>query len=171
MRRSNLVEIVREACFGLYHHRFRAALSMLGISWGIISVVVLLSGGIPPVGETIRIAGQPFEVVGVMEEKVQLSNYNQPDKYCVFVPWTTMGGLTENRYVATFVWQAVSPSLEKKALGQVREFLAKRYRFNPADTRAITMRGSEENQEVVGGIVTGLKVVLKFIGVLTLAIG
>jgi putative ABC transport system permease protein len=82
-----------------------------------------------------------------------------------------MGGLSDNRYVATFVWQAVSPMLEKKALVQVREFLAKRYRFNPADTRAITMRGSEENQEVVGGIVTGLKVVLTFIGVLTLAIG
>jgi putative ABC transport system permease protein len=130
-----------------------------------------LFGGIPPVGETIRIAGQPFEIVGVMEEKVQLSNYNQPDKYCVFVPWTTMGALSDNRYVATFVWQAVSPMLEKKALVQVREFLAKRYRFNPTDTRAITMRGSEENQEVVGGIVTGLKVVLTFIGVLTLAIG
>ena len=40
-----LVEIVREACLGLYHHRFRAALSMLGISWGIISVVVLLAYG------------------------------------------------------------------------------------------------------------------------------
>ena len=57
----------------------------------------------------------------MMEDKVQLSNYNQPDKYCVFIPWTTMGGLTENRYVGTFVWQAVSPILEKKALAQVRE--------------------------------------------------
>jgi putative ABC transport system permease protein len=54
---------------------------------------------------------------------------------------------------------------------QVREFLAKRYRYNPSDLRAVVMRGSEENQEVVGGIVTGLKVVLTFIGVLTLAIG
>src|SRR5213075_2365405 len=42
---STLREIVREAFFGLYHHRFRAALSMLGISWGIISVVVLLAYG------------------------------------------------------------------------------------------------------------------------------
>src|ERR1700674_1802485 len=40
-----LREVVREACFGLYHHLFRAALSMLGISWGIISVVVLLAYG------------------------------------------------------------------------------------------------------------------------------
>src|SRR5438445_5631388 len=38
-------EIVREASYGLYHHWFRAALSLLGISWGIISVVVLLAYG------------------------------------------------------------------------------------------------------------------------------
>lgn len=38
-------EVVREALYGLYHHRFRAALSMLGIAWGIISVVVLLAYG------------------------------------------------------------------------------------------------------------------------------
>src|SRR6185369_10203366 len=130
-----------------------------------------LFGGIPAVGETIRIAGQPFEIVGVMEEKVQLSNYNRPDKYCIFIPWTTMGGLSDNRYVGTFVWQAVSPVLEKKALVQVREFLAKRYRYNAADERALNMFGSEKNQEVVGGIVGGLKIVLTFIGVLTLAIG
>src|ERR1019366_4370668 len=43
--RNVIPEIVREACFSLYQHRFRAALSMLGISWGIISVVVLLAYG------------------------------------------------------------------------------------------------------------------------------
>jgi putative ABC transport system permease protein len=295
---SSAKEIVREACFGLYHHRFRAALSMLGISWGIISVVVLLAygdgfrgaldagfrgafsdgtvvvfpgqtslqaggeragqrvrvtpddvaaigelpliknvspefmhefpvvygskqsshlvrgvaasygimraekaqaggrfledddirlrrrvafigsevqrklfAGVQPVGETIRIAGQPFEVVGVMEEKVQLSNYNRPDKFCVFVPWTTMASLTDTRYVGTFVWQAVSPLLEPKATRQVREYLAKRYRYNAADERALNMFGSEKSHEITDGIVGGLKLVLTFIGVLTLAIG
>ena len=33
-------EIIREACFGLYHHRFRAALSMLGICAGRLAVAV-----------------------------------------------------------------------------------------------------------------------------------
>ncbi len=291
-------EIITEAFLGLYHHRFRAALSMLGISWGIISVVVLLAygngfggaldagfrgafsdgtvvvfpgqtsmqaggeragkrlritsddvmavgelplvknvspefmkefpitygnkqsshliravaasygqmraekpqaggrflededirlrrrvafigpevqrklfGNTPPVGQTIRIAGQPFEVVGLLEEKVQLSNYNRPDKYCIFIPWTTFGGLADNRYVGTFVWQAVTPMLEPKATLQLREFLAKRYRYNPADERALNMFGSEKTNEIASGIVGGLKIVLTFIGVLTLAIG
>ena len=291
-------EILREAFYGLYHHRFRAALSMLGISWGIISVVVLLAygdgfrsaldagfrgafsdgtvitfpgqtslqaggeragkrlrvtpddvmaigelplvknvspefmqeasivfgnkqsshlvrgvaasygvmraekpqaggrfldeedvrlrrrvafigtevqrklfSGIPPVGQTMRIAGQPFEIVGVLEEKVQLSNYNRPDKYCIFIPWTTMSSLADTRYVGTFVWQAVSPMLEPKATQQVKELLAKRYRYNPADERALNMFGSSKTNEIAAGMTGGLKLVLTFIGVLTLAIG
>jgi putative ABC transport system permease protein len=297
MNFATLREIVREAAYGLYHHRFRAALSMLGISWGIISVVVLLAygdgfrgaldagfkgaysdgtvvvfpgqtslqaggeragkrvrvtvddvlaigeiplvksvspefmrdfaivygnkqsshliravaasyggmrnekpqsgrfiddedvrlrrrvafigseverklfAGIPPVGEAIRIGGQRFEVVGVGEDKVQLSNYNRPDKMCVFIPWTTMGGLTDNKYVGTFIWQAVTPALEAQATKQVREFLANRYRYNPQDERALNMFGSSKAKAITGPIIDGLKLVLTFIGVVTLAIG
>ncbi len=125
----------------------------------------------PAVGETIRIGGQPFEVVGVVQAKVQLSNYNRPDKYCIFIPWTTMSGLSDTRYVGTFVWQAFSPVVEPKAEKQVRAFVANRYRFNPADQRALNMFGSEQVSEIIGGIVGGLKIVLTFVGVLTLAIG
>src|SRR5918992_1385134 len=38
-------EIFREALVGLVRNRVRAGLSMLGISWGIVSVVVLLAYG------------------------------------------------------------------------------------------------------------------------------
>ena len=297
MKFAILREIVREAAYGLYHHRFRAALSMLGISWGIISVVVLLAygdgfrgaldagfkgafsdgtvvvfpgqtslqaggeragkrvrvtvddvlaigeipliknvspefmrdfaivygnkqssrmiravaasyggmrnekpqagrfiddedvrlrrrvafigseverklfAGVPPLGEAIRIGGQRFEVVGVGEEKVQLSNYNRPDKECIFIPWTTMGGLTDNKYVATFIWQAVTPLLEPQATKQVREFLANRYRYNPNDERALNLFGSSKAKAITGPMIDGLKLVLTFIGVVTLAIG
>ena len=40
-----LREIVREAFFGLARNRVRSGLSMLGISWGIVSVVMLLAYG------------------------------------------------------------------------------------------------------------------------------
>jgi putative ABC transport system permease protein len=293
-----LIEIVREGLAGLYHHRFRAGLSMLGISWGIVSVVVLLAygsgfrtaldvgfagaysegtvvvwpgqtslqaggeragrpvrvrpadvlairqlplvknaspefmrdfpivygnrqsnhlvrgvaasygvmrsetalpggrfideedvrlhrrvafigsevqrklfGQIPPVGETIRIGRQPFEIVGVMEEKVQLSSYMRPDRYCVFVPWTTMAGLADTQYVNTFVWQAAAPAVEPRAVQQVREHFAGLYRYNPADERALNMFGSSRAQQVTGPITTGLKLILTFIGVVTLGIG
>jgi putative ABC transport system permease protein len=130
-----------------------------------------LFGGIPAVGETIRIAGQPFEVIGVMQEKVQMSNYNRPDKYCIFIPWTTGSGLLDTQQVGIFVWRAVSPVQYPKAEKQVREYLAGRYRYDPTDERAANMFGAAQAREITGGIVTGLKLVLGFIGVLTLAIG
>src|SRR4029078_11513704 len=40
-----LRDIVEQAFVSLYHHWFRAMLSMLGVSWGIVSVVVLLAYG------------------------------------------------------------------------------------------------------------------------------
>ena len=130
-----------------------------------------LFGQAPAVGEMIRVGGQLFEVIGVMQEKVQMSNYNRPDKYCVFIPWTTASGLLDTTQVGIFVWRAVSAPQFKKAEKQVREYLAGRYRYDPTDERAANMFGSEQAKQITGGIVTGLKVVLTFIGVLTLAIG
>src|SRR5262245_2370823 len=40
-----LREVAREAFVGLLRNRVRAALSMMGISWGIVSVVMLLAYG------------------------------------------------------------------------------------------------------------------------------
>jgi putative ABC transport system permease protein len=130
-----------------------------------------LFGAIPPLGETIRIGGRPFEIIGVMEDKVQLSNYNRPDRYCVFIPWTTMSGMIDTQQVGLFVWQAVSPVLETKAQRQVRELLATRYRYSADDERAANMMGTAQTQAITGPIVNGLKIVLTFVGVLTLAIG
>jgi putative ABC transport system permease protein len=49
--------------------------------------------------------------------------------------------------------------------------LGRRLLFNPLDEQALGSFGSVESQKIIGGIVLGLKIVLTFIGVLTLAIG
>jgi putative ABC transport system permease protein len=123
------------------------------------------------VGETIRIAGRPFEVVGVMEDKVQMSSYFAPDAYCVFIPYTVMPQLADSQYIDTMVFQTVDPLQQPKAIRAVREELARRVGFNPDDLRALSINDSVENMRQVSGITNGLKVVLAFIGVLTLAIG
>ncbi|MCC6162017.1 MAG: ABC transporter permease [Acidobacteria bacterium] len=130
-----------------------------------------LFGAQQAVGQTVRIANRPFEVVGVMEDKVQMSSYFAPDKYCAFIPWTTAGELHDTTYLATLVFQTVNPMQQDKALRQVRETLGKKYRFDSADERALNINDSVENMATVNGITVGLKAVLTFIGVLTLAIG
>jgi putative ABC transport system permease protein len=134
-------------------------------------VALKLFGNIPAVGEKVRIQGMAFDVIGVQKEKVQLSNYGRPDRESVFIPYTTAGQLWNTEYMSVLVYQAVDPVLDARATAQVKEALGKRLRFNPADERAVRIFGSAESQKVTAGIVLGLKIVLTFIGVLTLAIG
>lgn len=123
---------------------------------------------IPAVGETIRINGTPFEVIGVMPNKAQISNYFYPDKLSVFVPYTVN---MRQEYVDNILFQAITPDLHEQAMRQVRELLAERHRFNPRDTRAVSVRDSGEIAAMIGGITEGLQFVLYFIGTLTLMIG
>jgi putative ABC transport system permease protein len=127
-----------------------------------------LFSSIPPVGETIRINGLPFEVVGVMPNKAQISNYFYPDKQSVFIPWT-VSGRGEN--VDQIVFQTVNPLMHEQSIKQVRELLATRHRFNPLDKRAVNLRDSADTVAMLDGITGGLKFVLYFIGILTLMIG
>jgi putative ABC transport system permease protein len=134
-------------------------------------VAIKLFGNSQPVGETVRINGMAFTVVGVMKEKIQLSNYNRPDKESVFIPYTTAGRMWNTEYLSTLVFEAMDPTLNSRTTNQVKDVLGKRLRFNPADERALRIFGSEQLQNITAGIVLGLKLVLSFIGVLTLAIG
>jgi putative ABC transport system permease protein len=134
-------------------------------------VALKLFGNVPPVGEFVRINGMRFEVVGVQREKVQLSNYGRPDKESVFIPHTTAGQMWNTEYLNTLVYQAVDPVFDARATAAVKETLGERLRFNPADERAVRVFGSAASQDITAGIVMGLKLVLTFIGVLTLAIG
>ena len=110
----------------------------------------------------------PFDVIGVMPNKAQISNYFYPDKLSVFVPYTVN---MRREYVDNILFQAMTPELHDQAIRQVRELLAARHRFNPRDTRAVNVRDTGDAAAMIGGIIDGLQFVLYFIGTLTLMIG
>ena len=128
-------------------------------------------GNVQPVGQRIRIGGMGFEVVGVQREKVQLSNYMGSDKESVYIPYTTAGQLWNTEFTTVMVYQAVDASKEAQATRHVLETLGKRMGFDPGDDRALRLFGSSQTAQITQGITLGLKLVLGFIGVLTLAIG
>jgi putative ABC transport system permease protein len=130
-----------------------------------------LFGGRPAVGETVKVGGMPFTVVGVMERKLQLSNYFTSDDESVFIPYSAAGDLWDTRYASVFVFSSVTPALEPQAINQVRTAIGKRQRFSPTDKRAIQMFGREEFRPIIDGITIGLQVLLVFVGSLTLGIG
>jgi putative ABC transport system permease protein len=130
-----------------------------------------LFSGRPAVGETVLIAGVRFTVVGVMDPKIQLSNYFTSDDDSCWIPYSAAGDMWDTRYASVLVFSALAPRVEAKATDQVREVIGKRQRFAPGDKRAIQMFGREEFRPIVDGITIGLKVLLLFIGTLTLGIG
>ena len=130
-----------------------------------------LFGGRPAVGETVKVGGAAFTVVGVMDRKLQLSNYFTSDDDSVFIPYTAASDLWDTRYASTFVFSSVAPSLEPQAINQVRAAIGKRQRFSATDKRAVQMFGREEFRPVIDGITIGLQVLLVFVGTLTLGIG
>jgi putative ABC transport system permease protein len=102
---------------------------------------------------------------------VQLSNYLRPDRESIFIPYSTAGQLWNTEFTTVMVYQAMDATKEAQATAQVKALLGKRLDFNPEDERALRMFGSSQTAEITAGIVLGLKLVLGFIGVLTLAIG
>jgi len=130
-----------------------------------------LFGGRPAVGETVKIGGLRFTVVGTMDRKMQMSNYFTSDDECAWIPYSAAGEVWNNRYGSVLVFQPVSPEFEARAMQQVRAAVAERQRFSPTDKQAIQMFGREEFRPVIDGITIGLEVLLSFIGVLTLGIG
>jgi putative ABC transport system permease protein len=130
-----------------------------------------LFSGRPAIGETISIRGMRFTVIGVMDPKLQMSNYFSSDDDAAFIPYSTAGDLWDNRYGSVLVFETLYPKFEAQAIQQARAALAKRQRFSPTDERAFKAFGRQQFRPVIDGITIGLQVLLLFIGTLTLGIG
>jgi putative ABC transport system permease protein len=130
-----------------------------------------LFSGRNAVGETVEIGGVRFTVVGVMDKKLQLSNYFTSDDRSVFIPFAAAGDLWNTRYPQVLIFEPVAPQFEKKAEAQVLAAIATRQGFSPTDKKAIQMFGREEFRPIIDGLTIGFQVLLLFIGALTLGIG
>ncbi|HEY3929007.1 MAG TPA: ABC transporter permease [Candidatus Koribacter sp.] len=127
-----------------------------------------LFSGRNAVGERVRIDGISFEVIGVLQPKMQQGNDNVND--VVYIPYNAMGNLTDIHYVGSFMFNYEDDDflgLEKT----VREVLAIQHRFNPADRRALLVFNLMDQVHQFRLIALGLRVLLAFIGTLTLGIG
>jgi len=128
-----------------------------------------LFSGRPAVGESIRIGGMSFDVIGVLLKKVQ--DTDEPDSRQVYIPFSAMGQLHDTRYLSMIAVEAESAGAHAQVVQQIRERLGERLRFRPSDKRALWVWDVVNTLEEVGIITGSLKVLFAFIGALTLAIG
>ena len=130
-----------------------------------------LFSGIPPVGEEITIQGLRFTVVGVLETKAQFANYNTPDNHCIFIPYDTMAVLRDIRHPDFIVWMPVNGLVRDQAIKSVRAVLAANHNFAPTDEKAVFILAFSQFQHLVDGMSIAVRLLLGFVGTLTLGIG
>jgi len=126
-----------------------------------------LFSGLFPIGQTIRLNGISFEVVGVLAPKMQEGDDNDINRG-VDIPFTTMGDIKDTKYLDG-IWMDYKgdPKMVEAAL---RKTLAAAHGYRATDRRAVFVANIMEQLTQFRIISLGLQVLLLFIGALTLGI-
>ena len=127
-----------------------------------------LFSGEQALGQSIRINGVTFQVIGIYKHKVQGGDNN--DNTMVVIPFTTMGDLFDTQYISGMFMDYEGESHQQIAR-VVRSVLAGHHNFRPDDRRAVFIADFKQDFDDFTIVTTALKVLLAFIGALTLGIG
>jgi len=127
-----------------------------------------LFSGESALGENIRINGMTFKVVGIYQHKVQGSDDN--DNGMVVIPFSTMGDLYDTQYISGIAMDYEGED-HRQLARVVRAVIAGHHNFRPDDRRAVFIADIKEDFDEFKVVTAALKVLLAFIGALTLGIG
>ena len=119
-------------------------------------------------GQYIRIDGISFKVIGVLAPRMQEGDDGV--NRVVEIPFSTMGDLKNTHYLDG-IWLNYEGDQYEQVERQVRGVLAQQYNFKPDDKRAVYVFNMMKQLHQFQVITMGLKVLLGFIGTLTLGIG
>ncbi len=79
-------------------------------------------GGANPVGETIKLNGRQFKIVGVFEEMGDSSESSSDN--CVTIPYTTAMRFLKNKNISTYYFNAASEDVVDDAVDLIDGFIA-----------------------------------------------
>jgi putative ABC transport system permease protein len=127
-----------------------------------------LFSGMPAVGESVRLSGRSFQVVGVLKPRMQESESDENTR--MYIPYSAMATLQDIHYVGG-IWLDFAGQDHIRMTRIIRESLALAHSFRPDDARAVFIFDAQKQLEQFNIITLGLKILLAFIGTLTLGIG
>src|SRR5246500_3520595 len=127
-----------------------------------------LFSGRSALGEHIRLDGLSFEVIGVLSPKMQEGN--DDINRVVYIPFTTMAALKDTHYLDMIWFTYETPEFERIEPA-VRAIMATQHKFSQADRQAVRVFNLMTQLHQLQIITVGLKILMGFIGTLTLGIG
>lgn len=127
-----------------------------------------LFSGAPALGETLRLNGVTFQVVGVLNARMQEGDSD--DNRIIYIPFNSMQVLQDTHYLRG-IWLDYEGLDHEKATKTIRESMALAHNFKPEDQRAIFVFDAQRQVQQFQIITMGIKILMGFIGTLTLGIG
>ena len=127
-----------------------------------------LFSGRNALGEHIRLDGLSFEVVGLLSAKMQEGN--DDINRVVYIPFTTMSDLKDTHYLDSIWFNYDTPEYERIEPA-VRSIMASQHKFSQTDRQAVRVFNLMMQLHQFEIISLGLKILMGFIGTLTLGIG
>ena len=128
-----------------------------------------LFSGEPALGQSVRISGISFEVIGVLEPKMQEGDNDNVNKIA-YIPFSVMSDIRDTRYLDG-IWLDYEGLDYDKVEGNIRSLLGTTHGFNPKDPRAVFVWNTMKNLDNWHIITMALQFFLTVIGTLTLGIG
>ena len=127
-----------------------------------------LFSGMPAVGETIRLNGVTFQVIGILHRRMQEGDSD--DNRAVYIPYNSMDILQDIHYLGG-IWLDFAGIDRERFTRTIRQSLAVAHTFKPDDQRAVFIFDAQKQLAQFNIITLALKALLAFIGTLTLEIG
>jgi len=128
-------------------------------------------GDADPVGRILSLGGSPFQVIGVLQKKMQMGNYGGMDADHATIPLTTFAAVFGEQELEMVVLKVSRPELMPDALDRFAGAMSARYKFDPGDQEVIQVWDTAEGAKVLNQVMFGLQLFLGIIGGLTLLIG
>ena len=132
---------------------------------------LLFEKGEEPIGESIKIKGVYFRVVGIFKS-IQPGTDGEEEEQSVFVPFTTFQSAFN--FSNRVGWLAVTskPGIPAKVVeDKTIEVLKKRHKVAPDDNRAFGHFNLQEEFDKVNGLMLGIRTLVWIVGIGTLAAG
>lgn len=127
-----------------------------------------LFSGRQALGESIRINGVSFEVIGVLTAKMQEGD--DDINKIIYIPFSSAGNLKDIRYLDG-IWVGYEGTEYDRIEDNIRKVLATVHNFNPKDPRAVFIWNAMKNVNNWAIITLCLQFLMMIIGTLTLGIG
>jgi len=156
------VDVAEGSFFGEQEDTNHTRVAVLGYD-----VKKKLFSGQNALGDIVRIDGISFQVIGILKHMIQDGDDNMNGM--VYIPFSAASDLRNTYYIDTIALDYEGE--HDKVVRAIRNSLAFHHGFDPKDDRAVFVFDAVKDLADLTVITVGIKVLLGFIGMLTLGIG